>query len=200
VSELGASRARRAIARVILFSLAAAGCVTQEVVVATTETDGGSHDEHGCRDNTTCAANEFCAKDSCDKATGRCQKRPILCDDTSGPTCGCDGVTYWNDCLRQSSGVRASTLGECISGAAHCDDPSAQACPVAGASCARLLPPDTSCAASPPGDCWVLPTTCPAAGSDQHWSSCARFGACVDVCTAIRAGAPHRLHPGPTCP
>ena len=38
------------------------------------------------------------------------------------------------------------------------------------------------------GECWVLPTTCPAISLDTRYRSCSgSTGVCLDLCRAIRA-------------
>ena len=44
---------------------------------------------------------------------GECVPIPPACDDVFDPVCGCDGVTYANDCERQRVGVAKSHDGEC---------------------------------------------------------------------------------------
>jgi hypothetical protein len=64
-----------------------------------------------------CGPEEFCEgpEGQCwlDGATGWCQRRPDGCADVWDPVCGCDNVTYGNDCERQIAGVWAAYRGEC---------------------------------------------------------------------------------------
>src|SRR5580658_6485981 len=128
--------------------------------------DGGGH---WCSNDQDCPA-AFCAKSSCGASHGRCQAPPFNCDDGFDPVCGCDGVTYWNDCLRQQHGVSVRTMGQCSTYFVVCDggadNPS---CP-APASCGKL---DTgfsgACDPESPGVCWVLPETCPQDAGAPQW-------------------------------
>jgi hypothetical protein len=194
----------------------ASGCARDDVVVATTVPDASeaaspprdagvdapeaAPDDAppgDCTQTSDCAPNAFCSRASCEAHSGTCALRPILCDDTLDAVCGCDGVTYWNDCLRERSGTGASTPGQCDIGDLACgpDTP----CP-GGASCAHLVPPMGPCPMMFPGACWLLPDTCPthppAPGS---WVECgAQPPMCTDTCNAIRAGTPHQSVP--SCP
>ncbi len=68
---------------------------------------------------TFCTENELCditAENTCDQydLPGVCKPRPTEC--VSGvwaPQCGCDGVTYANECERLLAGARLAHLGSC---------------------------------------------------------------------------------------
>ena len=192
-------------ALIAVSALLSGGCEAQDVVVATIDVDSGVADGAAlgpgqCRTNDQCSATELCAKTDCLQSVGSCHKRPLLCDSIGPPTCGCDGVTYWNDCLRERSGASASSPGECSVNVAKCNDPAASACPVGGASCSRLVPPGR-CSPDVEGACWVLPSSCPAGVPSDHWTSCGDPRTCDETCAAIRSGLPHQLAqgPGPMC-
>lgn len=44
---------------------------------------------------------------------GECVERPEVCTTDYVPVCGCDGVTYSNDCNRLMAGVQKDHDGEC---------------------------------------------------------------------------------------
>lgn len=176
-------------------------CASEEIVVsrvdvpdATPEDEErprAARDRSPCRTNADCEIGTFCARRDCGDASGVCERRPAVCGAQAAPVCGCDGITYFNDCLRRTSGVSAAIPGECDATAVGCGGPGNATCPQ-GASCARLLPPGEPCRPAAPGTCWRLPTQCePDTNRADRWDACGPGPRCVDTCAAIRSNAPH---------
>lgn len=67
-----------------------------------------------CNSNDDCTKdNEFCELSGCE-GSGLCTEKPDACTEDYQPVCGCNEVTYSNDCKRQSAGVSKSASGECV--------------------------------------------------------------------------------------
>ncbi len=67
--------------------------------------------------NPACADREFCEQPAgtCFVADlpGTCQEIPEVCIEIYDPVCGCDGVTYSNECHRQQAQVALDHFGSC---------------------------------------------------------------------------------------
>jgi hypothetical protein len=135
-----------------------------------------------CRSNEDCDEGEYCEKPCdpgapgtcCDPgALGTCLPPPTVCPPSQeSPVCGCDHVTYFDDCSRQRKRVQLAMRRDCPQRfAMACGELSAP-CPD-GAYCARLFVGGMQCAPDAPGTCWILPSTCgpPASGADR-WNPC----------------------------
>lgn len=170
-------------------------CGLHDIVVVDLPSDGGfttmGPPGMNCDAANPCGhPSEFCEYASCAATSGKCRKRSALCPPDFNPVCGCNGVTYWNDCLRKSAGQGAATSGECGS-PATCGN--GTLCPDQEASCAKLLLGNASCSTTPESTCWVVPKTCPPPSQlDDAWETCGGTPVCGGLCSAIRSGQVRR--------
>jgi Kazal-type serine protease inhibitor-like protein len=185
-----------------------AACVPEEIVVAEQEAppatppppmnmpdagrDTGPSDGpagNACSRNEECEFDEYCAKNSCNPAApGACARRPLSCPQEQEPVCGCNGVNYYNDCLRELNGVNLYRRSECpnprpCGGPFECPDES---------YCAIVFPPNTSmCPEGARGVCWVLPSECGDERGSDRFRVCGDPDAkCKDLCRALKDEKP----------
>ncbi len=147
-----------------------------------------------CESNEDCPVSWVCEKPDCGAPTGVCEARPVFCPSEPMPVCGCDQVTYWNDCVRRKAGAAAALAGECRAGALPCSDGSD--CGIANAHCARLIPAGESCDDDAPGICWVTPDVCEPSSDKLRWLHCGEDPAtakCVSTCEAIVTECSHKV-------
>ncbi|MEZ4375497.1 MAG: hypothetical protein R3B07_32095 [Polyangiaceae bacterium] len=146
---------------------------------------GGSAGGGFCTPSSGCGGSMYCEPDGCGTLTGSCQPLDPACDGTFEPSCGCDGLTYWNPCVRAWAGVAEQHPGECDPGLAQkCSD--SEPCSEPYATCVSIEP---SCQAA---ECWVMP--CPSVPPQLLVGTCDGSQSCVDVCavapgTAVVLGA-----------
>jgi hypothetical protein len=157
-----------------------------------------------CASRADCQPKWLCEKESCDAPLGECQPPPpVFCPDEPEPVCGCNGVTYWNDCIRRQFAMPREALGECSVTACACEVGSD--CDAPFASCSHLVQGGETCHSGGPGACWVLPPQCrPTQGEYPIWQEChppeAPPPPCLDTCRAIASGRPHvRKKPEDQC-
>jgi hypothetical protein len=180
----------------LAIACAAPSCASNDVTIATLPgVDAAT--SSGCTSTSDCPTGSFCDMSTCYAATGTCAipPAPATCTNDEQSVCGCDGITYFNDCLRKANSISGESPNFCPQGIGfECGGPNDTACPT-GAECFQLAGGAPGpCSADPPGTCWVLPDECPppSGQSPDRWDSCVPGQHCLDTCTAIRNGGPYR--------
>lgn len=202
-----------------LAALTPIGCGKETIVIATIEDGSVDAAPTACvrsDGGTDCPNGFFCSTPTCTSTAGTCEAIPGVnsCTDDYAPECDCNGVSYFNGCLRRAAGQRVASSASCDStfpmmpfqcrppraeGAPPGGEPS-RACPLETSSCSFVFSISSEFAdagidfrdlicrspvASVVGTCWVLPATCPSS-SAAHLRTCS--GQCIDACVAIREG------------
>ncbi len=111
--------------------------------------DGACPSGSDCRTSLECGRGQWCSGSGCD-TPGSCEAIPRACPDIFAPVCGCDGMTYGNDCEAAAAGMRVARSGACSSSGACTSNSEC----VRGEYCAG-----TGC--DTPGTCMMRSEICP---------------------------------------
>lgn len=147
--------------------------------------DAGDRDDDGTPEGEPCLTQEECVEGTvcaiplgCE-GEGVCSAPPGSCSLHIDPVCGCDGITYTNECAARSKGVNIAHRGEC---------PMPKPCTDSGECGASEYCASASC--SDVGVCLALPATCEGETDRPGAEVCGcdevRY---ADLCALAEAGA-----------
>ncbi len=147
-------------------------------------------------DTAYCHVDEVCDTGCGWDARGRCTRRPDVCAYSYEPVCGCDNVTYVNNCERLRAGVGLQYHGECGSGEpGHHPRPRPDLTGYTGPRppCGGCGPEQVcnmaGCGAEAVGFCQLRPTTC---GSEYNPVCGCNGVTYTNDCHRLRRGVPLR--------
>ena len=66
-----------------------------------------------CYSNTDCTSSQFCEFTGCGESLGTCAVVSSECSTVYDPSCGCNGLTYNNSCLRRKAKISLDHNGRC---------------------------------------------------------------------------------------
>ena len=66
-----------------------------------------------CYSNTDCTSSQFCEFTGCGESLGTCAVVSSECSTVYDPSCGCNGQTYNNSCLRRKAKISLDHNGRC---------------------------------------------------------------------------------------
>jgi len=158
---------------------------------------GGSGGDCTWAKDDPCGPGQYCKAANC--GAGTCVPIGTLEEADRVPTCGCDGVTYWNATVAASHGMSVAANGECAIGTqAQCGGFAGLQCPD-GASCNNKIPDKNSCnIADLGGTCWGVPKNCDGGiGFGPNTRACGAAN-CANECNLIKGEAPWYVDN--TCP
>ncbi len=75
-----------------------------------------------CSTSQECGDDQYCEMSSCSATTGQCTRIPDFCLPMVQEVCGCDGISYVNDCERKKVGIAKSHEGMCQNTCENDDD------------------------------------------------------------------------------
>ncbi|MEC8023356.1 MAG: Kazal-type serine protease inhibitor domain-containing protein, partial [Myxococcota bacterium] len=135
----------------------------------------------GCTGGQVCDPPLGCLDSADDASAGTCVDVPEFCDKIWKPECGCDNVTYPNDCARLKAGIGKLNDGPC--------------------GCEPIICPDGSQASDASGDgCSDTCIPCPAILCNTvSTPSDSNGDGCLDTCTPIACDANTSTPEGTYC-